>query len=102
MALGAGVTLFQGFLHRFVEKEIITYLVIGGMLLVIGAVSWAYTTIICPNCKLKLFGYSITKVGLGTWFVWLINLKKCPQCGSPDGLPVTGNKRSRSKPPGLK
>jgi len=99
MAIGAGVTLFQSFLHKLLEKETITALVIGGMFLVIGAFAWAYTSITCPNCKLKLFWYSLTKVGLGTWFTWLINLEKCPQCGSLDGLsaPVSKRGKARSK-----
>lgn len=96
MALGAAITLFQGFLGRFLEKEAITCLVIGGMFLVAGAFAWAYTSITCPNCKVKLFWHSIFKVGLGTWFVWLVNLEKCPQCGSPDGLPAPDKKQGRS------
>jgi predicted nucleic-acid-binding Zn-ribbon protein len=96
MALGAGITLFQSFLYRLLEKETITALVIGGMLLVIGVFAWAYSSITCPNCKLKLFQYSITKVGLGTWFTWLFNLEKCPQCGSRDGLSAPSNKRGSS------
>ena len=101
MVLGAAITLFQSFLHKIVEKETITTLVIGGMFLVMGAFAWAYNSITCPNCKLKLFWYSITKVGLGSWFIWLINLEKCPQCGSSDGLPtplpVPNYKRKGSK-----
>lgn len=96
MTIGAGITLFQSFLYRFLEKGTITSLVIGGMLLVIITFAWAYTAIICPNCKLKLFWYSITKVGLGTWFTWLVNLEKCPQCGSIDGLAVLVNKRGKA------
>lgn len=102
MALGAGLTLFQSFLYKLLEKETITALVIGGMLLVIGAFAWAYTSISCPNCKLKLFWYSITKVGLGTWFTWLINLEKCPQCGSRDGLAVPDSKRGKSRSKSLR
>jgi len=102
MAIGAGVTLFQSFLYRLLEKETITSLVICGMLLVAGAFAWAYNSITCPNCKLKLFWYSITKVGLGTWFIWLLDLEKCPQCGSLDGLSVPDNKRGKSRSKGLK
>jgi hypothetical protein len=66
MALGAGITLFQSFLYRVMEKETVTYLVIGGMLLVIGVFAWTYSSITCPDCKLKLLWYSISKEGLGT------------------------------------
>jgi len=97
MALGAGITLFQSFLYRFLEKEAITSLVIGGMLLVTGVFAWAYASITCPNCTLKLFWYSITKEGLGTWFTWLINLEKCPQCEKRNKPPAPGNKRGRDK-----
>lgn len=97
MALGAGITLFQSFLSRVLVQESITFLVIGGMLLVIAVFAWAYTSITCPNCRVKLFWYSITKVGLGTWFTWLLNLEKCPQCGSSDGLPPPVGKQGRSK-----
>jgi len=97
MAVGAGITLLQSFLYRLLEKEIITYLVIGGMILVIGVFCWAYTTIICPNCKLKLFWHAITKVGLGSWFTWLVDIDKCPECGSPDGLPLPAMKPGRRK-----
>ena len=97
MAIGAGVTLFQSFLYKLLAKETITALVIGGMFLVIGAFAWAYTSITCPSCKLKLFWYSLTKVGLGTWFIWLTNLEKCPQCGSLDGLSAPARKRGKSR-----
>ena len=97
MVLGAGITLFQGFLDRLFAKETITSLVIGGVLLVIGAFAWAYTSITCPNCKLKLFWYSISKEGLGTWFIWLTHLEKCPRCGSGDGLPAPSSKRRGTK-----
>ncbi len=100
MALGAGITLFQSFLYRVMEKEAITYLVISGMLLMTGVFAWAYSSITCPDCKLKLFWYSITKVGLGTWFTWLINLEKCPQCIKQNGLSSPGNKRGRVRAKG--
>lgn len=96
MALGAAITLFQGFLGRFLEKEAVTWLVTGGMLLVAGAFAWACSSISCPNCKLKLFWYSIVKVGLGSWFIWLTGLEQCPNCGSTDGLPVPDKKQGRS------
>lgn len=96
MALGAGITLLQAFIGKYVGKEAITDLVIGGMFLVTGAFIWAYNSIICPHCKLKLFWHSIIKVGLGSWFVWLVNLEKCPQCGSPDGQPVPGKRQGKS------
>lgn len=101
MAVGAVTTLFQSFLYRLLTKEAVTYLVIGAMLLMTGALAWAYASITCPNCKLKLFWYSITKKGLGSWFTWLINLEKCPECGSRDGLSKPSNKRGRSKPQSL-
>lgn len=98
MAVGAGITLFQSFLYRLLEKAVITYLVIGGMLLMVGVFAWVYSSITCPNCRLKLFRHSIFEEGLGKWFVWLINLEKCPQCGSRDGLAPTPNfKQEKSK-----
>lgn len=98
MAVGAGTTLFQSLLYRFLDKELITYLVIGGMLLMVGVFAWAFSSITCPNCRLKLFWHSISEEGLGKWFIWLINLEKCPQCGSRDGLAPTPNfKRGKSK-----
>jgi len=97
MALGAGITLLQSFLYRFFDKDTIISLVIGGMILVIGTFCWAYASITCQNCKLKIFWHSIIKEGLGRWFVWLINLESCPQCGSRDGLSVPSGPRGRSK-----
>ena len=97
MLLGAAITLFQGFLPKVLGKENIVHLVVGGMLLVMGAFAWAYGSIACPNCKLKLFWYSLTKVGLGTWFPWLANLEECPQCGSPDGKPAPAKKSGASR-----
>lgn len=97
MALGAGITLFQSFLPRIVGKEVVTYLVIGGMVLVTGVFAWAYASITCPACNLKIFWYSITKEGLGTWFTWLINLEKCPGCEKQKNLSATTQKRERSK-----
>jgi len=97
MALGTVITLSQSFLHRFIEKEIISFLVIGGMLLLIGAFAWAYTSITCPECKLKLFWYSITKVGLGTWFIWLTDLETCPHCEKMHSQSVPAYKRRKSK-----
>ena len=102
MALGAGITLFQSFLHRLLDKETIINLVIGGMVLMIGVFAWAYAFITCPNCNLKIFWHSISEEGLGKWFTWLINLEKCPQCGSRDGLPAPDVKRGKSKARGLK
>lgn len=96
MAVGAGITLFQSLLPRVMEKEAIPYFVIGGMLLVIGAFAWAYSAITCPECKLKLLWYSLTKEGLGTWFTWLIHLEKCPQCAKLNGLVTSTRKRRRS------
>jgi len=97
MALGAGITLLQPFLHRFLEKDTITLLVIGGMLLVIAAFAWAYAAITCPDCKLKLFWYSLTKVGLGTWFVWLTDLEHCPQCEQAKRQAAQVSKRVKRK-----
>jgi hypothetical protein len=96
MAIGAGITLLQGFIGKFVGKEAIAYLAVFGMALVVGAFIWVYNSIICPHCKLKLFWHSIIKVGLGSWFVWLVNLEKCPECGSHDGLPVPGKRPGKS------
>ena len=102
MALGAGVTLFQSFLYRLLDKEAITNLVIGAMALMIGVFAWAYASITSPNCDLKVFWHSISEEGLGKWFTWLINLEKCPQCGSRDGQPAPSVKRGSSKARGLK
>lgn len=96
MAVGAVFTLFQSLLPKVMEKEAIPYFVIGGMLLVTGAFTWAYSAITCPECKLKLLWYSLTKEGLGTWFTWLINLEKCPQCAKLKGLTTSTRKLKRS------
>jgi phage FluMu protein Com len=97
MAVGGGITLFQSLLPRVMDKEAIPYFVIGGMLLVIGAFVWAYSAITCPECKLKLLWYSITKEGLGTWFTWLTHLEICPQCTKFNGLAKSKSKQRRSR-----
>ena len=81
MAVGAGVTLFQGFLYTPLGKELTTQLVVGGMVLIAATFYWAGQNIVCPQCGLKLLYYSITKVGLGSWYVWLLSEEKCPDCG---------------------
>lgn len=97
MAIGGGITLFQSLLPRVMEKEAIPSVVIGGMLLVIGAFAWAYSAIRCPECKLKLLWYSITKEGLGTWFTWLVHLEECPQCTKLNGLATSKSKQKRTR-----
>ena len=94
MAVGAGITLFQGFLYKVLEKDAITALVIGAMVLVIAVFAWANSSIICPDCKLKLLWYSISNEGLGKWFTWLINLEKCPQCETRN---APGKKTGKSR-----
>jgi DNA-directed RNA polymerase subunit RPC12/RpoP len=97
MAIGAGVTLFQGFLYDPLGKELTTQLVVGGMVLIAATFYWAGQNIVCPQCKLKLLYYSITKVGLGTWYVWLLSEEKCPECGY-SGQPTPESKgRRKSK-----
>lgn len=97
MGVGATVTLLQVFLGDLLEKDVITALVIGGMVLVIATFAWACTTIICPHCQEKLLWYSIVKVGLGTWFNWLTELEHCPACGSRDGTPPSPAKRGKGR-----
>lgn len=88
MALGAGVTLLQGLLYKPLGRELTLQLVVGGMLLIIATFVWAWQSIVCPGCGRKLLAYAITKVGLGTWFVWLLSEEQCPQCGY-SGRPAT-------------
>lgn len=93
MALGAGVTLFQSFLYDPLGKELAVKVAIGGMVLIVATFLWAGHNIVCPRCGLRLLYYSITKVGLGTWYEWLVSEEKCPQCGYPGELKLTKNKR---------
>lgn len=81
MGIGAGVTLFQGFLYEPLGKDLTTQLVVAGMVLIAATFYWAGQNIVCPQCGLKLLYYSITKVGLGTWYIWLLSEEKCPDCG---------------------
>lgn len=81
MALGAGVTLFQGFLYEPLGRELTLQLVVGGMLLIIATFVWAGGSIVCPACSQKLLFYALFKVGFGTWFVWLLSEEQCPKCG---------------------
>ena len=92
MALGAGVTLLQGFLYAPLGRELTLQLVIGGMILLPATFIWACGSIVCPSCAQKLLIYAITKVGLGTWFVWLMTEEQCPKCGY-SGRPETSAKR---------
>lgn len=99
MAVGAGITLFQGFLYDPLGKELTTQMAVGAMVLIVGTFLWAGQNIVCPHCGLRLLYYSITKVGLGTWFVWLLTEEKCPSCGF-DGYStpkVTKQEKSRKQ-----
>lgn len=97
MGIGAGITLLQGFLYEPLGKELTTQLVVGAMVLIAATFYWAGQNIVCPQCGLRLLYYSITKVGLGSWYIWLLNEEKCPDCGF-DGhtIPPSG-KRNKSK-----
>lgn len=81
MAVGAGITLFQGFLYDPIGRELTTQLVIAAMVLIAVTFYWAGQNIVCPQCGLKLLYYSLTKIGLGTWYIWLVSEEKCPDCG---------------------
>lgn len=96
MAVGAGVTLFQGFFYTPLGKELTTQLVVGGMVLIAATFYWAGQNIICPQCRLKLLYYAITKVGLGTWYIWLISEEKCPDCGYTGHAAPAAGKRGKS------
>lgn len=84
MALGAGVTLFQGFLYEPLGKELALQLVVGAMVVIIFTFIWACLEITCPSCDHKLFWHAITKAGFGSWFVWLFTKEHCPNCGYPE------------------
>ncbi len=58
---------------------------------------WAGQNIVCPQCQLKLLYYAITKVGLGTWYVWLLNEEKCPKCGYSGYADPKNKKRNKTK-----
>lgn len=93
MALGAMVTLFQGFLYGPLGQELTVKLVVGAMILIIVTFVWAGQSIVCPKCELKLLYYAITKVGLGTWYVWLLTEEQCPKCRyTGQSAPTTGSR----------
>jgi predicted RNA-binding Zn-ribbon protein involved in translation (DUF1610 family) len=87
MGIGAGITLLQGFLYDPLGKELTTQLAVGAMVIIVVTFIWAGQNIVCPHCGLRLLYYSITRVGLGTWYVWLLSEEKCPKCGF-DGYSV--------------
>lgn len=95
LGVGAGVTLFQGFLYTPLGKELTTQLVVGGMVLIAATFYWAGQNIVCPQCGLKLLYYAITKVGLGTWYVWLLSEEKCPDCGYSGHAPSAAASRDK-------
>lgn len=97
MAVGAGVTLFQTFLYDPLGRELTTQLVIGAMVLIAATFYWAGQNIVCPQCGLKLLYYSITKVGLGTWYIWLLSEEKCPDCGYSGKNPPAAVKRDKGQ-----
>lgn len=99
MAVGAGITLFQGFLYDPLGKELTTQLVVGAMLLIAATFYWAGQNIVCPHCGLRLLYYSITKVGLGTWYVWLLTEEKCPTCGFDGYTAPKAAKQDKSRKP---
>jgi len=97
MAIGAGVTLFQGFLYTPLGKDLTMQLAVAGMVLIAVTFYWAGQNIVCPQCHLKLLYYAITKVGLGTWYVWLLNEEKCPKCGYFGDTDPKNKKRNKTK-----
>jgi hypothetical protein len=98
MGLGAILTLFQGLLYEPIGKDLTVKLAIAAMVLIAATLVWAFRSIACPACEQRLLAYAITKVGLGTWFVWLLEQEKCPKCGytgRPSQGPAKPGKRKR-------
>jgi hypothetical protein len=80
MVICGAVILFQGTLSESIGKGT-TFTLVGlsgvfGMASFILPIFW----IKCPNCKLKLFYFAVSKRELGSWLPWLLSQEKCPKC----------------------
>lgn len=82
--LGGSVILFQGALYEPIGKELTMLLVGLGGLLGIGAFICACLFIRCPNCKLKLFCFAMSRRKFVSWLVWLLKQEECPRCDCPE------------------
>jgi hypothetical protein len=80
MVVGGAVILFQGLLSEIVAKDTMLTLVAVGGLIGMGSFILAAYWIKCPNCKLKLFYFAVSKQKLGSWLPWLLAQRTCPKC----------------------
>lgn len=97
MTLGCALTLSQPLYKDWLGESLTLRVGINAMMLVVANFVWACLFITCPHCKLKLFFFALTKKGLGSWFAWLTEEDKCPQCGSLDGSAPPAPKYGKSK-----
>lgn len=98
MALGAAVTLLQGFLYAPLGKAPVQQLVLGALAAIVGTLLWACLDLVCPRCRLKLLWHAVAKVGFASWFAWLLTTETCPGCGysgRPESPAGKGRRRGR-------
>lgn len=41
---------------------------------------WLATSIKCPACSTRWFGWAQTNLPAGQWLAWLTDTKECPKC----------------------
>jgi len=99
LVLGGTASLLQGFLYEPLGKQMATQIAVAGMGLVVGSFIFAWRSVLCPKCELKLFSYAFKHQNFFSWFSWLLQQESCPCCGYPD-TPRPGSVKRKTK--GLK
>ena len=55
---------------------------LAGVALALLSSIWACLAIRCPTCKVRLLWKAVREQSYQNWHGWLMNLKRCPACGS--------------------
>ncbi len=78
--LGGTVIALQGFVERFVGREVTLNLVL--VSLVVGLVGFVGASLLlrCPRCGLKLFWHVASTGDHASWFTRLFTMTECPHC----------------------
>lgn len=81
LALGfALASIAPLFLDR--GKEILGLtLLVAGCIAMFAAIPVAVRATICPKCRLRWLGYSMSHLRANEWLPWLLTMQRCPKCG---------------------
>lgn len=81
MCSGA-ITAFASFGMRGGDARRYAVLMLAGVAVGLSSGVWACLAIRCPRCKARLLWKALREQPSQNWYFWLMNLKRCPACGS--------------------